>query len=407
VPAPPRLYQQVESRIKAVAAPAGVRVTSVRRLALLATGILAARSCVLRQVAAELDGLGLTAAGPEGIARRLRRTLDDPRLAAGALYAPAVRGAVAWPRPGSGRAVVAVDESSQDGRVHLLRASLAYRGGSLPLAWAVWAQNAPLPEGRYWAELEAVLAQVAALVPPGVEVVVVADRAYDVPAFVDRVAARGWHWVVRCKARGTLRFRDRLGRAAPLAAVLGRHVAAPGRRWKGRGAVFKKAGWREASVVAAWAPGEAEPLVVLTDLPPRWSALRTYARRFWIEPGFRADKGKGWRWEESRVPGPARQARLLLGMAWASLVALCLGAEEAGRRLAALAGRAAAGRRLGRPRPARDSLVTLGVRRARAWLYGTAAGGLPWRLPAPTAPSWTEEWSQHQLALRLRQTVPS
>ncbi len=75
--------------------------------------------------------------------------------------------------------------------------------------------------------------------------------------------------------------------------------------------------------------------MVLTDLPARWRVLRVYQRRFWIEPGFRSDKRKGWQWEERQVRGVARHARLLLALAWASLVALCLGAQAAEARLGA------------------------------------------------------------------------
>jgi len=406
MPAHPALYQQVEEQIKLVTAPTHLRITSVRRLALLVTGIIAAQRCAPRPVAAELQALGLTRATcPESIERRLRRTLADDRLAAATSYGPAVRAAAAWPVSGARRVVLVVDESSQDERVHLLRVGLAYRGGSLPLAWTIWEQNAPLPAGEYWRRLTAVLAEVAALLPPNLEVVVVADRADDVPPFVDRVAAHGGHWIVRCKARGTLRFRDRWGRVRPLGEVVAAAVAAPGQRWKARGAVCKKAGWREASVVALWGRGQAEPLVVLSDRPPRWTVVREYERRFWIESGFRADKTKGWQGEASQIRGLGPQARRRLALAWASLVVLCLGAAEAARRVAGLTERARLGHRPGRPQHARDSLFTLGLRQARARLYRTTGGPFPWRLPRLAGVSWTAEWMHHQRALRLTQSV--
>ena len=76
-----------------------------------------------------------------------------------------------------------VDESSKAEELHLLRLSLAYLGTSL-LSFAT---------GQYWAEVDALLTDAAAIVPTDLAAVVVADRAYDVPAFVDRVAAHGWH----------------------------------------------------------------------------------------------------------------------------------------------------------------------------------------------------------------------
>src|ERR671939_1237945 len=76
--APLPLYQTLLQRISA-AVPATVRRSAVTRLTLLVTGILAAKSTVLAQLAAELDALELTAATPESIERRLRRTLNDPQ----------------------------------------------------------------------------------------------------------------------------------------------------------------------------------------------------------------------------------------------------------------------------------------------------------------------------------------
>jgi hypothetical protein len=395
MPARVPLYQEVEAEIKRVTAAARLRVTAARRLALLVTGILAARSAVVAQMAAELFALGVTGAGcAESVARRLRRTLADARLDPQTCYAPAVAAAVDWDaaRGAGGWVVLAADESSRGGDLHLFRVSLAYRGGSLPLAWAVWPQNRPLAAGQYWAEIDATLERVAALLPAGLAVVVVADRAYDVPAFVDRVAAHGWRWAVRCKAGGSLRYRDQLGREWALCELARRQLPGPGRRWKGRGWAFKGAGWRAASVVGLWGRGQKEPLVVLTDLPAQWRVLRLYQRRFWIEAGFRSDKARGWQWEDSQVRDPDHQARLLLAMAWASLVALCLGAQAAAAKLAARAARPP------RPRPehARESLFTLGVRQARRWLYRPDGHTLPWCLPAPDEECWADRWRRAQ-----------
>jgi hypothetical protein len=399
MPAHVPLYHAVFQHLLAHTRATPVRLTSVRRLALLVTGLIAARSGVLAQIAAELEALRLTgAARAEHIARRLRRALNDPQLDPRSCYEPALRAALDWPALLRGRrqVVLALDERSQGDAVHLLRLSLPYWGGSLPLAWAVWPQNAPLRAGAYWAAVDGVLARVAALLPAGLPVVGVADRAYDVPPFVDRLAAYGWHWVVRAKANSTLCFRDRRGREAPLRQLVRARVRSAGQRWKGRGQVFKGAGWRAASVLAVWAPGQAERLVLLSDLPPQWAVLRLYDRRFWIEPGFRADKAKGWQWEASQVRGVAHHERLLLAMAWASLLMLCLRVRAAQARLAA----ARAPRRPARPQHPRQSLFTLGLRRVRQWLYRTVDEALPWTLPALDAPSWHTQWL-HQQAQHL------
>jgi Transposase DDE domain len=397
------VFQEVFQRIRTTAPPQQLPHAACCRLALLVTGILAAKSTVVAQIAAELAALRLThATQTESVTRRLRRTLNDPHLTPAACYTPLLKQVVDWPQlvAGSRRVVLVIDERTKADEIHLLRVSLPYWGGSLPLAWEVWEQNVPLPDGEYWRRVERLLADVAAQVPPDLEVVVVADAFFAIPGFVDRLARYGWHWVIRVTPGGSHRFRDQQGRESGLGERVRQQVSQPGQRWKARGALFKDAGGYGASVVATWTAGAEEPVVVLSDLPPRWSLLRHYDRRFWCEPGFRTDKTRGWQGERSQVQGVAHHAVLLLGMAWASLVTLCLGVEEARARLAAEAARPVDGKRPGRPRHARESVFTLGRQQLRAWLSRTGRRTLRWHLPEVDAISWSERWHQQQ-ALRL------
>ena len=288
---------------------------------------------------------------------------------------------------GQCRIVLIGDESSKADDLHLFRVSLPYWGGSLPLAWTLWQQNVPLPEGYYWTAVDQVLAQVAALLPPGLAVVVVADRAYAIPPFLDRLRRYGWHWVIRLTTTGSQRWCDQHGREHALRAVLQRHVGQAGRRWKARGCLFKDAGWRRVELGALWAQGHKEALVVNTDLRERWGVLARSQRRFWIEPGFRSDKRKGWQWAASQVQGREHHARLLVGMAWASLVVLVVGVAAAAAQVARLA-RQARRRALPQVRHARESVFTLGLRAMRRWLYHATPGALHGQLSDLDAPSW-------------------
>ena len=397
--APCPVFQEVFQRIRTTASPRQLPYAACCRLALLVTGILAAKTTVLARIALELQALGLThATQPESIARRLRRTLNDPHLTPVRCYDPLLQQVVAWDDllRGSRQVVVILDESTKTDQIHLLRASLPYWGGSLPLAWELWEQNVPLADGEYWCRIEQLLARVAAQVPADLEVIVVADEFFAIPGFVDRLARYGWHWVIRVTPCGSHRFRDHRGRESGLGERVRQQVRQPGQRWKARGAVFKDAGWYAASVVAVWAAGTAEPVVLLSDLGPDWQVVRMYDRRFWCEPGFRTDKTHGWQWESSQVQGVDHHAVLLLGMAWASLVTLCLGVEEARARLAAAAARPVQARRIGRPRHARESVFTLGLGQLRAWLYRTWQRALNWRLPEVDSASWSARWHQQQ-----------
>jgi hypothetical protein len=406
MPATTGLYQEIFQKITAVTRGGGVGTHARRRLAWVTTGIIGAKSCVLAQVAQEIHALGLSRAGcAASVERTLRRILRDERLQPARSYEPVLREVIDWFSllVQQRYLVLIVDESSQDERVHLFRLSLAYWGTALPLVWRLWPQNQAQPTGTYWEKVDEVLARGAALLPRGLEVIVVADRAYDIPPFVDRIAARGWHWLVRCKAKGTLRYRDRQGQEAPLGGYLARVVGRPGQRWKGRLQVFKDAGWRTANVVAVWEAHAKEPLVTLSDLPPRWETHTFYDERFWTEPGFRNDKSRGWQWEDHRVATLARQNVLLTAMAWATLVVLCLGRTDAAQQLAHQVPRAAKRRRRGRPpakpQPARASLFTLGWHLAHRWLYRPVAVHLSWLLDEITHQSWTTRWFASQARL--------
>jgi len=122
-----------------------------------------------------------------------------------------------------------------------------------------------------------VLAQVATMLRAGAAPAVIADRAFGCPVFTDPVAARGWDWLVR--VQGQTRFRDQSGRVQPLR----RQVSSAGQRWKGRGCLFKDAGWRQASAVVLWGRNHREPLLLASSLPLGWDLLALYKKRTAIE----------------------------------------------------------------------------------------------------------------------------
>ena len=320
------LYQTILDRIT-TALPSSLRRSACIRLALLVTGILAAKSAVLKQIASDLYHLDLTDAScPEHIERRLRRTLDDPNLTPALCYLPVLHQVIDWhDLLGPSRQVVlTVDDSAKSDHIHLFRVSLCFQGGAIPLAWSVWEQNVAQAQGHYWKQVDLVFEQVARLLPARFQVIVVADRAFGVPNFLDRCRKRSWNFVVRLTTTGSHRFRDQRGQEVELRSLVGRHLHTPGQRWKSSGELFKGAGWRKLSVVGVWGARAKEALLVLTDLGAKWSVLGVYERRFWCEPSFRNDKSRGWEWEKSQVRGLAHSKRLVLGMALASLVAVCV-----------------------------------------------------------------------------------
>lgn len=350
-----------------------------QRLVLFVVGVLLAGTIVLRRVATTQTHIGLGAAQAASHERRLRRMLHDAQLGQAApMYGRVVRRVLRRLQPDQ-RVWLILDASGHSDVVRLVLAALWYRGRAIPLAWVLWPAQHPHDQ-RYWQDCQLLLQQVAAILPPGLRVTVLGDRAFGCPAFTDLVVAQGWSYLVRVQGQTRLRHPD--GREQPLQGLL----PAAGTRWCGRGHAFKKQGWRAVSVVAYWRAPCQEPLLLVSNLPPSWDLVRQYRLRAAIEALFRDWKRSGWQWEASQVRAVAHQAVLVLVLALATLVTLCLGEEAAQAILAQPAQR---GRR--RPWHARDSLFRLG--RDRLWqrLWQDDTSPLTWELAHFDAPHWSRE----------------
>jgi hypothetical protein len=281
-----------------------------QRLVFFILGILLAGSLVLRRMActhAYLTPQTTCAASHE---RRLRRVIGDPHLTWERSYARVVRRLLARQRPRQW--LIILDESGHTDRLRVLTAALWYRGRAIPLAWVSWPGQTKQTTS-YWTRCASVLEMVATVLPDGATVVVVRDRAFGCPVFTDPVAERGWDWLVR--VQGQTRFRSQQGQIQPLRD----QVSAAGQRWKGRGWLFKDAGWREASAVVLWGRAHREPLLLASSLPLGWDLIALYKKRAAIEALFRDWKTSGWQWEASQVRELAHQERLLLGLAFATM----------------------------------------------------------------------------------------
>jgi hypothetical protein len=358
---------------------------SLDRLTLLTAGILKAQHAAPARIAQAGQQLSATGTQAESVERRVRRIENDPHLRASTCLDPLVKTLLAHsPIP---ELVLILDPTLQADRVVLLSLNAWYRGRSLPLVWAIWPANQPLEGAGFWQRLAVLLDQVAPLLPPGIPITVLADRAFGTPAFTDLVAQHGWHWIVR--VQGQTHCRDRLGRERPVAQL----IQARGERRKLHGEVFKKAGWRAASVVVDWGKRHRAPLCLVTDLAPDWRVIARYRRRFPIEPTFRDFKSSGWHWEQGQVTCLEHLHRLLLGMALATWLTLLVGALQA----AELLSQPASGKRQTRPWWGKKSLFQIGL---QLWASCFAEGIAPWlwsRLPDWDAPNWSTQIGAHHL----------
>ena len=274
-----------------------------RALALFSLGVGVANHCGQSRVAAALPPTVKVASSE----RRMRRFLDNPRVAVAASRAAI---AAAMLRSGTGTTLwLALDETHQ-GRtatgaaLTVLAVRLLYRGRAVPLSWACHRPGEQV--AAYPTLIAQLLGEVAAAVPAGTRVVLLADRGLSWPSLIQTCRALGWSFLLRVTDQACLRTAD--GHECPLRDL----VAHPGTAWLGSGLVFKDAGWIACNIVAVWRRADEPRWLLLTDLPPTRRRTAEYRRRMWEEESFRDDKSSGFHWERSRVTDPTHADRLLL-----------------------------------------------------------------------------------------------
>lgn len=212
---------------------------------------------------------------------------------------------------------LAIDATAHGDEVVALVVSVLYRGSAIPVAWHILPAN---QEGAWMSPMLRLPRLLRPAVPPTMTVLVLADCGLWSPRLWKRIQHLGWHPLLRVK-RNTTFQPDGQGRQRA-----DRLVPGPGHAWVGRGVAFQSVAKRcRGTLVVVWEEGQAEPWVVLTDLPPNGIGVMWYGLRVWVELGFRALKGLGWQWQHTRRTDPTRIARHWLVLATATLVVLAYG----------------------------------------------------------------------------------
>lgn len=382
------VYQQIYEALVKDLSEKNSKVT-LKRLALMVSGVIKGQSLTPRRMAEAIQELEVTPAKAESIERRIRRSENTPNIRFDRCYAPLIRAILG--RSQMSELILILDPTTQEDHFVMVSVNIWYRGRSIPLVWTIWPGNVPLEGDGFWIRIRDLLAEAQALLPPAVSVTILADRAFGTPAFTDLAAALGWHWVVRVQSQTVCR--DRCGRERPVGSL----VSAKGQRRKMAGQVFKKAGWRNASVVVYWGHRHRSSLCLVSDLPPRWELIALYRRRFPIESTFRDLKSYGWRWEQGQVRSQTHVEHLLIVMAIASCLILFLGAIFADQILA----HAILGKRTSRSWHGKYSLFRLGLLFASSWFMGKIRPSLiiafqDWHQP---------NWSTQLLALFIHAAI--
>jgi hypothetical protein len=254
---------------------------------------------------------------PAATRRRHERYLANDRVDPDDTWPQLARSALAgW---AGGPITLILDETPNRNDLRCLKVTLAYRSRALPIrsiCYAPGGQPGPMPE-----VVRDLLREVAACLPAGARVTLLADRGLAWPQVVDTCVELGWHYVLRLQGQTRVRAAD--GRECAVADL----APHPGSCWRGEAEVFKGAGWRAAAVAACWVKDEAGPWLLVCDRDDGPRLFRRYSRRTWTEELFKDEKSSGLHWGESRVTDPAHAGRLVLLLALATHLALGLGSR--------------------------------------------------------------------------------
>lgn len=298
----------------------GIHGHQSKALADLSFALTIADHCWSGKIAVAVPG----EARPASVERRWERTLANDRIDPEAVWSGLARAILAG-RVG-GPIVLILDETPNRNDLRCMKITLAYRKRALPIACACYApggQPEPMPE-----LILGLFRRVAARLPEGAEVTLLADRGLAWPRIVDACGELGWHFVIRLQGQTQVRMDN--GRECSAAELAPKAET----RWWGQARVFKKSGWRTARVAACWEKGQKGPWLLVSDRPEGIRLFRRYATRVWTEELFRDEKSQGFHWEKSHVTDPSHAARLVLLIALATYLALSLGSRviQAGLR---------------------------------------------------------------------------
>jgi len=376
------VYQEIE-QFMAEHLEGEIGKRTLKRLVLLVIGIVNGLSAAPAQMAEAISELGLNSTSVESIERRIRRVENDPIIQAIRCFKPIAKAILE--RCHMQELLLILDPTAQKDHLVMVSINIWYRGRSLPIAWTIWPGNVPLEGASFWERITVLLETTSEMLPSGVPVTIMADRAFGTPAFTDLVAAHGWHWIVRVQDQ--THYRDRCGREKAIAHL----VSKPGQRKKLSGWAFKKAGWRNASLIAFWGQRHRRPLCLVSDLHPSWNLVALYRRRFPIECTFRDYKSYGWHWEQGQVRNLDHMQRLLVGMAIATWMTILIGAHFAETLLAKKPTR----KRHTRSWYGKKSLFRLGLIRWKAWFRGLSIPCFPKSLLCWDASNWSSQFRAH------------
>ncbi len=295
-----RIYQSWLDRLKELRPHE--RVSRLRNMAWLITGIYASQSVHLSKIGNKMPGQAKLGSHIQ----RLSRFLANKAVRVRDWYRPIAELLIARVVD-AGQEVRLVVDGSKVGFGHqLLIVAICYRRRALPLAWT-WVKGG---RGHSSAVKQlALLAYVHRLIPAGHPVLLVGDSEFGAQAVLKQLEQWHWRYVLRQQPNWLVQ-------------------ATPAAQWQRLDTLLSQVGqqlWlpqaqlthkyrHTVNVLAYWKPGEKQPWLLATNLTTPQAALRAYRRRMWIEEMFGDFKGHGFDLEATHLRHFLRLSRLTLAV---------------------------------------------------------------------------------------------
>lgn len=289
------------------------RITRLRNLAWLMTGLFLARSVHLSHIARKLPLSGQIVS----LTNRLRRFLDNPRVEVWRYYRPIASQLLS--NLSGQRLTLLVDCTALGFSCQLMVVAIAYRRRALPLIWSIHRSK----HGMIHAEAQiALLRRLAPLIARSTPVWVVGDAGFGRAELMRWLGKQHWHYCLRVNSAYTYRRSGMEWTAVSAIPITeGQTLYLGWVRWT----KLDNFGWVQ--LVAHWEAGEEEPWFLVTDHPAGLWTMRLYKKRMWVEELFGDLKGHGFDLEATHLQDFGRLSRLVLAAVIVYVWLLALGSR--------------------------------------------------------------------------------
>ncbi len=276
------------------------RITRLRNLAWMMSGIFLSRSVHLTKIASKIPGKAVQLS----IVQRLHRFLDNPSFHVHSWYEPLARELLGQAALSVGEIRLIVDATKCGFQHQWLSVSLAFHHRAIPIAWT-WLRGS---RGHSSASVQlALLGRVQALLPEKTPVLLVGDTEFEDGDLQKQGCAWKWSYVLRQKPSNLVWVNQKWQAFRSL-------VERPGTsRWV-EGALLTNKHQLHTNLLAYWARGEEAPWLLSTNLATQAQTLKAYKRRMWIEEMHGDLKGHGFYLEDSHLHSFSRLSRLTLAV---------------------------------------------------------------------------------------------